>query len=102
MEERRIRGDLIQQYKINTSFDKVNWYKPNITIPSQKFYDTRSHPYSMTKQLVKNCAIRSNFFTNRIVNNWNQQSQNVIEAPTINKFKNRIDKCFKLKDFVNG
>ena len=69
LEERRIRGDLIQQYKINTSVDKVNWYKPNITIPSQKLYDTRSHPYSMTKQLVKNCAISSNFFTNRIVNN---------------------------------
>ena len=29
MEERRLRDDLNQYYKINKSFNKVNWYHPN-------------------------------------------------------------------------
>ena len=35
---------------------------------------------------------RSNFFSVRVVNSWNQLPEEVISAKTVNSFKNRLDK----------
>jgi len=37
-------------------------------------------------------GIRKNFFSQRIVTDWNKLPQHVVEAPTGNTFKNRIDR----------
>jgi len=36
-------------------------------------------------------TVRQNFFSLRIVNEWNKLPQDVIEAPSMNTFKNRLD-----------
>ena len=36
--------------------------------------------------------IRKYFFSQRVVNEWNKLPENVIEAESINSFKNRYDK----------
>jgi len=35
------------------------------------------------------------FLTNRIVNEWNTLSREVIESKDVNEFKNKLDKEFK-------
>ena len=35
--------------------------------------------------------VRKNFFTQRVVNGWNRLISHVVEAPSVNAFKNRLD-----------
>jgi len=44
--------------------------------------------------------LRKYCFTNRIVNMWNSLPDNVILADNVNKFKNRLDKHWKMHDIV--
>ena len=55
---------------------------------------TRGHNLKMTKQLTTNMK-RYNFFTNRVVNDWNDLEQDAIRLSTVNQLKNKIDKVFK-------
>ena len=55
---------------------------------------TRGHNLKMTKQLTTNMK-RYNFFTNRVVNDWNDLEQDAIRLSTVNQLKNKIDKIFK-------
>ena len=66
LEERRLRGDLIEQFKIVKNIDQVEWHHPLNKLSNH--YCTRSHNYGFAKQIVGNCTPRTNFFTNRIAN----------------------------------
>ena len=44
----------------------------------------------LNRQFVKSCDQRNNFFTNRIIPNWNLLPLQAIEAKTTNQFKNII------------
>jgi len=55
---------------------------------------TRVHNLKMTKQLTTNMK-RYNFFTNRVVNDWNDVEQDAIHSSTVNQLNNKIDKIFK-------
>ena len=99
LEERRLRGDLIEQFKIVKNIDKVEWHYP--LAQSSEHYETRSHGYGFEKQLVRNNNTRLNFFTNRVANLWNKLPREVVEQTTINGFKNKLDNYFLLnKDFT--
>ena len=37
-------------------------------------------------------TVRQNFFSLRIVNEWNKLPQDVVEGPSINTFKNGLDR----------
>ena len=41
---------------------------------------------------VINTNLYSHFFTNRVINNWNNLPCNIVTAGTLNTFKNLIDK----------
>ena len=55
---------------------------------------TRGNNLKMTKQLTTNMK-RYNFFTNRVVNDWNDLEQDAIHSSTVNQLNNKIDKIFK-------
>ena len=55
---------------------------------------TRNHGYKLEKQRV-NSSQYQNFFTNRIVNVWNNLPYEVVNADTTNCFKNKLDKHMK-------
>ena len=93
LEERRMRGDLIEQFKIVKKLDIVDWHHPLKNLAEN--YNTRSHSYGFEKQLVKNCNLRFNFFTNRVANIWNKLPNDVVEQTTLNSFKNKLDKYLK-------
>ena len=103
LEARRIRGDLIQQYKFCSGIDLIKWHYPvKFSKNDNSKYETRSHMFSLDKQLIKNCAIRSNFFTNRVTNSWNSLTNEDVNQKTINSFKNKIDKKFIKYDICSG
>ena len=55
---------------------------------------TRGHAQKYSREICK-YSPRHNFLTNRIVNEWNTLSREVIESKDVNEFKNKLDKEFK-------
>ena len=41
------------------------------------------------------CSLRSRFFSNRVINDWNNLSYTIIDAPTITSFKSLLDEHWK-------
>ena len=46
---------------------------------------------------MKSCAQRQNFLINRVVNVWNSLPDEVVEAGSVNNFKNMLDKFLEGK-----
>jgi len=92
LEKRRLRGDLIETYKIITKKENIN--------PTQFFqfaetgHDLRGHSLKMS-QARNTSRIRWMFFSQRVVRDRNQLPQHVVEAPSTNAFKNRLDKLWQ-------
>src|SRR6266496_6123561 len=91
MEKRRVRGDLIQVFKMLKGKDRVDFNK---FFKIQPLNRTRGHNCKLVKQR-SNLDIRKYFFSQRVVNTWNSLPQAVIEADSINSFKNRLDQFDK-------
>ena len=88
LEYRLIRGDMIQVYKI-----AHNHYDPVTTNNIFTFSNNsrlRGHNFKIIKQRV-NKTKYSNFFTNRVVNDWNSLPHKIVNAKTIDNFKNLFD-----------
>ena len=91
LEYRRIRGDLIEIYKMVTGlYDKETTWTLFTVMPQS---NTRGHPYKLVKPYVKTAKF-AHFFTNRIINIWNDLPDRVVLAGTVNSYKNRIDTLF--------
>ena len=61
---------------------------------ADSMYDLRGHSLKLVVNRSR-LSVRQNFFSQRVVNAWNGLPQNVIDAPSINSFKNRLDKFWK-------
>ena len=85
---RRLRGDMIELYKIVTGK-----YDQEITSDMIKFSNlhTRGNMYKIEKNRVR-LKIRSNSFFIRTVNNWNSLPNHTVDAPSIRSFERRLDK----------
>ena len=46
----------------------------------------------LKRELVKNCEQRHQFFSNRVVNNWNSLPEDIVHSGNVNIFKARLDK----------
>ena len=88
LEQRRVRRDLIQTYKLLKGFDRVN-YNRFFTLNAAN--RTRGHSLKLSKSISR-LDFRRNFFSQRVVNSWNKLPQSVIDADSVNTFKNRLDK----------
>ena len=71
LEERRLRGDLIQYFKFYKGLNEVSWYYGNMIrnelIVSGPSSGTRGSQHRLCAQFTK-VETRKQFFTNRIVN----------------------------------
>ena len=54
----------------------------------------RGHSFKITK-VRSRLEIRINFFNQRVVNKWNELPLYVVEAESVNAFKNRLDGFWK-------
>ncbi len=87
LEERRVRGDLIETYKIITGKENIK---------SETFFEIdqdgrRGHKWKLKKPRVKS-RIRQNFYSQRVINTWNRLPGNVVECDTVPTLKKRLDK----------
>lgn len=88
LQDRRIRGDIIEAYKLLTGKEKVSYeqfFKLQIS-----GHNTRGHSLKLAVQRSR-LDVRKYFFTQRVVEHWNSLPQFVIEAPSVNCFKTRLD-----------
>jgi hypothetical protein len=89
LKERRLRGDLIEQYKLDRSIELINWHHPIDRVH-------RGDHARIHRELVKNCNERFFWFGNRVANYWNALPDDVKKAKSTNDFKNRLDKIDNL------
>lgn len=88
LRERRHRGDLIETFKIisgHYTCDVKNIFSQNHNP------QLRGHSKKTSKEKTAKVQ-RKNFLTNRVAYSWNALTENTVTAPSINAFKNRLDK----------
>ena len=95
LEDRRIRGGLIQVFKIVRSFEEVQLVRGlNFALNRQR---SRGNSFQLKRDLVKNCTPRYHFLLNRLVGSWNKLPEEVVNSLSVNQFKQRYDN-FLLKN----
>jgi len=94
LKARRVRGDLIQTFKIFNQIDNVDINNFFVINPNDK---TRN---SVDKIFIQHSRTntRKFCFSNRVAPLWNKLPKDVKLAPNLNKFKNLIDEQKVLKD----
>ena len=89
LEYRRMRGDLIEVFKI-----LHGCYDYTTTSSLFELSDgssTRGHNFKLKKKRV--CTnLYNKFFTNRVINTWNNLLNETVNAPSVNAFKGRVDR----------
>jgi len=81
LEERRNRQDLIEVFKMCNEF---------FTLADNNI-GTRGHSRKLVKfRCTRDCC--EYFFSNRVINRWNQLDQRAVEATSINAFKGSLSK----------
>ena len=87
---RRKRGDLIQVFKILNGHYDINW-EDFFTLDTDRSHNTRGH----SKKLVKHrtfTSLRQKSFCYRVVDQWNNLTEEIVTAKTVTSFKTLLDK----------
>ena len=92
LEFRRLRGDMIEVYKILHEKYDPETTSTLLTLTSSNS-STRSNDFKLVK-IRPNTDRFKYFFTNRVVNPWNNLPKEIVNASNVNTFKNHIDLHF--------
>jgi len=87
LEARRVRGDLIETYKLLHNIEKVD-YKQFFAL-TDNVHNLRGHNMRLVKTRNR-LQLRQNFFSQRVINHWNSLTQEAVAATSVNSFKNNI------------
>ena len=97
---RRLQSAMIEVYKIISGI--YDGDVPNI-LRLQSACTTRDgnrgHSFKLFHQQWRK-GIRGNFFTVRVARVWNSLPSQVVEAPSLNTFKNRLNKAWEGEPFI--
>ena len=87
---RRLRGDFIETFKIMNSLTNVPY---QIFFEKSTYLSTRhANSCKLVKpSCKKGLQCRSNFFSHRVINNWNKLPEFVISSDSVNSFKANLD-----------
>lgn len=97
---RRIRGDMIEIYKIVTGiYDKDACGFLKLWKDMAPRTGTRGHPFKLYPQQART-SLRKNSFALRVVNTWNSLPTFVVISKTVNTFKNRLDKYWSDQELL--
>jgi ribonuclease P/MRP protein subunit RPP40 len=95
LETRRIRGDLIEVFKILRGIDNVD----ERLFFSKAISNTRGHDLKLYKHSCR-LDCRKYCFSHRVVEIWNKLPDSAVTCITVNSFKNRIDKFMESQGFL--
>ena len=87
LENRRLRGDQIEVFKIVNGYEDVDrnmFFK-------HKEGRTRGHKAALVKEQYR-LDMRKYSFSQRVTNEWNKLPKDCVNASSVNMFKNRIDR----------
>ncbi len=89
---RRLRGDMIETYKIMNNIYDESVTKGLFTRNTSE--RTRGHTLKINKN---NCRldIRKHYFTNRVVDVWNSLPESIVTAKNVKAFERRLDGHWK-------
>ena len=90
LEHRRIRGDLIEVFKIMHGMENISMSQFFKLAREVNPHDTRGHPFKIQTPTT-NSVTRRKFFDIRIIDKWNSLPEPVVCSTSINMFKNRFD-----------
>ena len=84
---RRLRGSMIETYKL------LNIYDKDVTAELQtRETSTRGHNQKIFVKAARKHHPKHHSFHQRIANPWNSLPADVVNSPTLNTFKNRLDR----------
>ena len=84
---RRLRGSMIEVYKL------INIYDKDVTAQFHtRETSTRGHKQKIFVKAAKKHHPKHHAFHQRIANPWNSLPAEVVESPSLDTFKNRLDK----------
>ena len=86
---------MIQVFKILKGIDRLD---PDQFFTMSAESTTRGHGLKMMKTFSR-LGVRQNVFSQRVVNDWNSFPAEVVESPTLNTFKSRLDKIWQKERF---
>ena len=96
LEVRRIRGDLIEVYKILHGLDHLEATK----FFSLSTTSTRGHSLKLFKKSMwKGLQLRKYFFSQRVIHNWNKLPAHIVNAKNVNEFKKFFDQYMTEKGY---
>ena len=86
---------MIQVYKLLHNLEDI---------PFPRFFEiienpTRGHALKLKKKSCKK-EIRKNFLSVRVISPWNGLPEQIVTAPTLNTFKNRLDRFIGDKQYT--
>ena len=93
LESRRIRGDMIEVFKLIKGHEKVD---VNLFVSKSNNRRGRGHQYKLAKSRSR-LDLRKYYFSNRVVNTWNSLPDPVVTVDTVNRFKAQLDRHIKVK-----
>jgi len=94
MRHRRIRGDMIEAYIYTHEM-----YHTNQILVLDPDTTRRGHNFKLKTRLSRT-ATRQHFFSNRVAKDWNSLPWDVVNAPSLNTFKSRLDKHWDAFKYV--
>ena len=86
---RRTKGkkDLIEAFKLLKGIVKLEY---SLFFKFSGDSKVRGHTYKIVKNSFR-LDVRNNFFSNRVMDAWNELPQYVVDAETVNSFKARLN-----------
>ena len=96
---RQKRLDMIQTFKIIKGIDNVDdniWFTKFGNDESRRYTRLSEHPLNLRAREPARTDIRRNFFSNRVINDWNGLPSTLKDSRTISGFK------FKYSEFTDA
>ena len=92
LKQRRLRGDLIEVYKILNGYEGTDFN----TFFKLRQSNTRGHSCKLEKKEHVNSQVRGEWFSVRVINPWNNLPSSVVNAQSIKSFKEKLDEYMGL------